>query len=86
MSGNVVVDDGTVLGRALAVINAVAECGPHVALAELSTVTGIPKPTALRIATSLVARQLLTRTARGYALGPELSRLGEKALLQRSGQ
>lgn len=83
MAGEVVGDDHTVVGRAMAVIDAVAACGPQVALAELATVTGIPKPTVLRIATSLVNRQLLIRTDRGYTLGPELSRLGEKASLQR---
>jgi DNA-binding IclR family transcriptional regulator len=82
MAGEVVVDDHTVVGRALAVIDAVAARGAHVTLAELSAVTGIPKPTVLRIAASLVARQLLMRTERGYALGPELGRLGEKASLQ----
>jgi DNA-binding IclR family transcriptional regulator len=83
MVGEVVVDDHTVLGRALAVIDAVAACGPQVTLAEVAAVTGIPKPTVLRIATSLVGRQLLTHTDHGYTLGPELSRLGEKAALHR---
>jgi DNA-binding IclR family transcriptional regulator len=82
MAGEVVVDDHTVVGRALAIIEAVAARGAHVSLAELSAVTGIPKPTVLRIAASLVGRNLLTRTVRGYALGPELSRLGQKASLQ----
>jgi DNA-binding IclR family transcriptional regulator len=82
MPHEVVVDDGTVVGRALAVIDAVAEYGANVTLAELAAATGIPKPTVFRIAASLVARNLLKRTARGYALGPELRRLGEKASLQ----
>jgi DNA-binding IclR family transcriptional regulator len=77
------VDDHTVVGRAFAVIEAVAECGPNTNLAELATLTGIPKPTALRIANNLVQRGLLTRTPHGYALGPELCRLGEKASLHR---
>jgi len=81
MTGEVV-DDHTVVGRALAVIEAVAACGAYVSLAELAAVTGIPKPTVLRIAADLAARNLLTRTVRGYALGPELARLGEKASLQ----
>jgi DNA-binding IclR family transcriptional regulator len=81
-----IADDHTVLGRALAVINAVAEHGPHVRLAELAAVTGIPKPTALRIANSLADRQLLTRTDGGYALGPEIRRLGEKASQQRDSE
>ncbi len=83
MAGEVVVDDHTVVGRALALIEAVAAHGPPVALVELSCMTGIPKPTAHRIATGLVERQLLSRSDRGYALGPALSRLGETASLQR---
>ena len=81
--GGEIVDDHTVVGRALAVIEAVAECGPNATLGEFATLTGIPKPTALRIANNLVARGLLRRTPQGYALGPELSRLGETASLQR---
>lgn len=82
MTGEIV-DDHTVVGRALAVIEAVAECGPNATLSELARLTGIPKPTALRVANDLVQRRLLRRTPNGYALGPELSRLGETASLQR---
>jgi DNA-binding IclR family transcriptional regulator len=71
------------VGRALAVLEAVAECGPNTSLGELATFTGIPKPTALRIANDLVQRGLMRRTSYGYALGPELSRLGETASLHR---
>lgn len=78
-----IIDDHTVVGRALAVIDAVAECGPNATLGELATLTGIPKPTAVRIASNLVARGLLRRTPHGYALGPELTRLGETATLHR---
>jgi DNA-binding IclR family transcriptional regulator len=52
----------------------------------LAAVTGIPKSTALRMANSLADRELLTRTDRGYALGPEMRRLGEKASLQRDSE
>jgi DNA-binding IclR family transcriptional regulator len=74
-------DDHTVVGRALAVIEAVATCGADVTLAELASTTGIPKPTVLRIAHNLTQRRLLKRTIHGYALGPELSRLGATAAL-----
>jgi DNA-binding IclR family transcriptional regulator len=77
------VDDHTMVGRALAILDAVAESGPNASLGELATLTGIPKPTALRIANDLVQRGLLRRTLYGYALGPELSRLGETASLHR---
>jgi DNA-binding IclR family transcriptional regulator len=78
-----ILDDHTVIGRALAVIEAVIECGPNATLADLARLTGIPKPSALRIANDLVQRRLLRRNPNGYALGPELSRLGETASLQR---
>jgi DNA-binding IclR family transcriptional regulator len=78
-----IVDDHTVVGRALAVLDAVTDCGPGATLAELVALTGIPKPTVRRIATTLVARGLLARTAHGYGLGPELRRLGEAASLHR---
>ena len=81
--GGKFVDDGTMIGRALAIIEAVADCGPNTSLAELARLTGIPKPTALRIANGLAQRRMLRRTTNGYALGPELSRLGETASLQR---
>jgi DNA-binding IclR family transcriptional regulator len=76
-------DDHTVVGRALAVIEAVAECGPNTSLGEIASLTGIPKPSALRLAENLVRRHLLRRSKYGYALGPEFSRLGETASLHR---
>ena len=78
-----ILDDHTVIGRALAVIEAVIACGSTATLADLARLTGIPKPTALRIASDLVQRRLLRRNPNGYSLGPELSRLGETASLQR---
>lgn len=83
MAGEIVADDRTVVGRALAVMEAVGDYGANVTLADLVALTGIPKPTVFRIASTLVARNLLRRTERGYALGPELARLGEKASLQK---
>ena len=53
MTGGIV-DDRTVVGRALTVLEAVAELGPAATLADVAKLTGIPKPTALRIATNLV--------------------------------
>jgi len=60
----------TVVGRALAVLEVVAECGTDITLAELARVDRhIPKPSTLRVASNLVARRLLRRTTHGYALG-----------------
>lgn len=78
-----IVDDHTMVGRVLAVIEAVAEFGPNTTVGQLAKLTGIPKPTALRIANTLVRRGLLGRTAYGYRLGSELSRFGETASLHR---
>ncbi|OBB11035.1 hypothetical protein A5761_25670 [Mycolicibacterium setense] len=74
-------DDHTMVGRVLAVIEAVAESGPNTNLGQLATITGLPKATALRIANTLVRRGLLGRSVYGYMLGPELSRFGETASL-----
>lgn len=78
-----IVDDHTMVGRVLAVIEAVTESGPNTTLGQLATLTGIPKATVLRIANTLVQRGLLRRTGYGYGLGPELSRFGETASLHR---
>lgn len=72
-------DDHTVVGGVLSVIDAVADRGRYVSFAELVAVTGIPAPTLFRIAATRVARNLLRRTDRCLAVGPELSHLGEKA-------
>ncbi|NMO03767.1 helix-turn-helix domain-containing protein [Gordonia sp. TBRC 11910] len=77
------VDDHTMLGRAMAIVDAIADHGCGLPLTDLAAVTGLPKPTTLRIANSLVERNILTRNAFGYALGPSLVGLGETAALQR---
>ena len=66
-------DDKTVLGRALEIIDAVSLNGAGLTLAELTTRTGIPKPTVRRIAQDLVRRRVLTRDKGGYGLGPHLA-------------
>jgi hypothetical protein len=45
VAGEVVFDDHTMVGRAFAIVEAVAAHGPPVSLAELAYMTGIPKPT-----------------------------------------
>ena len=75
-------DDRTVVGRALEIIETVAALGPNVTLAELTTRTRIPKPTARRIAEDLVRRRILERSPDGYTLGVRLAELGETAALQ----
>lgn len=80
--GKSAMDDGTVVGRALEIVECIAALGPGVSLADLSARTHISKPTARRIAQDLVRRQVLVRLTSGYALGPTLSRVGRIAALQ----
>ncbi|WP_433467394.1 IclR family transcriptional regulator [Spirillospora sp. CA-128828] len=76
-------DDRTVTGRVVAVLDAVAAHGRPVTLAELTREVGIPKPTVRRIAADLVARRMLQRRADGrYLLGPHLLDLGTRAAVQ----
>lgn len=73
-------DDKTVVGRVAAILDAVAEASEPVALAELTRLTGIPKPTVRRIAASLVARGILGRTEAGYVPGGKMLRYGLHAM------
>jgi DNA-binding IclR family transcriptional regulator len=76
------VDDGTVTGRVLAVLEAVADLDDAATLANLARRTGIPKPTVRRIAADLVGRGMLQRGDRAYWLGPRLLELGRRATAQ----
>ncbi|MET9327331.1 helix-turn-helix domain-containing protein [Tsukamurella sp. NPDC003166] len=73
------IDDHTVIGRALAILDVVTDATQPVALAELSRATGIPKPSALRIANALVARRMLARVGPGYAPGTRLASQAARA-------
>lgn len=75
-------DDHTVTGRVVAVLDAAAGLGDGATLAALTRATGIPKPTVRRIATDLVARNLLERIDAGYRLGRHLLSLGLRAAEQ----
>jgi DNA-binding IclR family transcriptional regulator len=71
-------DDHTVTGRLLEILDVVADLGP-VPLAKLAAETGIPKPTVRRIAENLVLHRMLTRGPDGYRLGLRLWELGTTA-------
>ncbi len=75
-------DDHTVTGRVLAVLDAVADLGDAASLAAVTRACGIPKPTVRRIAADLVARGLLERSPDGYRLGLRLLDLGGRAASQ----
>lgn len=73
-------DDHTVVGRVVAITDAVAAASGPLSLAELTRSTGLPKPTARRIANDLVRHHILESTPAGYRLGPRLSYYGFRAL------
>ncbi|PFG42944.1 IclR family transcriptional regulator [Isoptericola jiangsuensis] len=70
-------DDGSVVGRALAITDAVAVAGVAT-LGQVARSTGLPKATVHRVAHDLVARGVLTLDDAGYALGPRLGSLGAR--------
>lgn len=73
-------DDRTVTGRVLAILDALAEAPvASLGLADLTQATGIPKPTVRRIANDLVTRSVLVRGAGGYCMGPRVLALGAAA-------
>lgn len=61
-------DDHTVLGRALEIIDAVSTRGP-LSLADLTAAVQIPKPTTRRIAEELTRRGVLARDSGRYSIG-----------------
>ncbi|SNR51782.1 transcriptional regulator, IclR family [Actinomadura mexicana] len=76
-------DDRTVTGRVVAVLDAVAAHGGPMTLADLTREVGVPKPTVRRIAADLVARRMLQRSPDGrYRLGSHLLDLGRRAAFQ----
>jgi DNA-binding IclR family transcriptional regulator len=73
-------DDHTLTGRVLAVLDGVVAVGGAATLAVLTRRTGIPKPTVRRIADDLTARGILERRDDGYWLGARLQELGSHAV------
>ncbi|MFC4602394.1 IclR family transcriptional regulator [Rhodococcus kronopolitis] len=72
-------DDHTLAGRLLTIIDAVADLEGPASLAALTESTGIPKPTVMRVANDLAARGVLRRDPGGYRLGERLIDLGSVA-------
>lgn len=75
-------DDRTVIGRAVAIIEAVADSRDPVSLATLTRRTGIPKATVRRIANDLAQRGMLELTPQGYRAGTQLIYHGLRAAQQ----
>lgn len=74
--------DRSITGRVLAVLECVAQSDGGITLTAIVRETGLPKPTAHRIATDLVRRRLLDRDASGYRLGMRVVDLGFSASKQ----
>jgi len=75
-SGDSEVDDHTVVGRAVAILDCVASAASPLPLAALTRRTGIPKPTVRRIANDLTERGMLVLTSDGYLAGSRLINQG----------
>ena len=73
----------SVLGRGLRLLDAFGAQDVELTLAQLADRTGLPKPTALRLARELVEWGGLERTKRGYRLGLTLFVLGQRVPRQR---
>jgi DNA-binding IclR family transcriptional regulator len=74
----------SVLARGLLLLDAFGASDGELTLAQLSARTGLPKPTAHRLAAELVRWGGLERTARGgYRLGMTLFVLGQRVPVQR---
>ncbi|MFE6861975.1 IclR family transcriptional regulator [Nocardia sp. NPDC057668] len=73
-------DDHTVVGRVMAIVDALAAAAEPLGLAALTRATKLPKPTVRRIANDLVRQQVLESTSDGYRLGPRLSYYGSRAV------
>ncbi|MBO0842624.1 MAG: helix-turn-helix domain-containing protein, partial [Nocardioides sp.] len=74
----------TVLGKAVAILQAFTVDDVELPLAELVRRTKLPKATVHRIAGDLVGLHLLDRTSLGYRLSGALFELGMRASVERS--
>lgn len=72
-------DDHTVMGRAMAILESVASDGPGLALADLTRSVGLPKSTVHRVARDLARRGLLQEQFGSYSLGVELDHIAQLA-------
>lgn len=74
--------DGTVLAKAMLVLDAFSEGSSSLSLARLVESSGLPKSTVHRVASTLTSHGFLTRRGTEYSLGLRLFELG--ALVPRS--
>lgn len=74
----------TVLGKAVAILDAFGIDDQALTLAELVRRTALPKPTVHRVAGELVAHRLLSKDENGYRLSGRLFELGMRASRERT--
>jgi DNA-binding IclR family transcriptional regulator len=75
--------DRSVVGRGLALLEAVSRAGRPLGLAQLARLTSLPKSTVHRLAHQLVEFGLLERTDEGFGFGLRIFEWGSKAERQR---
>ncbi|MHC2999759.1 IclR family transcriptional regulator [Microbacterium sp. HJ5] len=73
----------SVLGRMIAILDAVKESGGPVTITDLALHTGLPKSTASRMVADLTSQRYLDRSDDGVVLGLRLFELGARASLPR---
>lgn len=77
-------DERSVLGRALLILEAFGVEDQAVGLSELTRRTGLPKATVHRMCRDLVTARLLSAAPEGYRLGRGLFELGMRAATERT--
>ncbi|MBB6406346.1 IclR family transcriptional regulator [Arthrobacter sp. AZCC_0090] len=77
------VEDKSVMGRGLSLLEALSRAGRPLSLAELSRETRLPKSTVHRLSAQLVQLRLLDRVADGFCLGLRMFEWGSHAERQR---
>ncbi|QKJ18328.1 IclR family transcriptional regulator [Microbacterium hominis] len=73
----------SVLGRLIAILDAVKESGGVISITDLAERTALPKSTVSRLTAELTAQRYLERTDGGVVLGLRLFELGARASLPR---
>ena len=73
----------SVLERAFRLLGALETSGADLPLADLSRRSGLPKPTAYRLASQLVGLGVLTQSSVGYSLGPRMFDFGNAVFAYR---
>lgn len=73
----------SVLGKIVAVLDAVKRASDPLSINELAAESGMPKSTVSRLVADLVEQRYLERTERGVTLGMRLFELGARASLPR---